>query len=59
MFWCSLGRTSDTTWRKFMHKFDRIAFDRQAGVVELGKAKLTIYAKATGRNPLKIANILN
>ena len=41
--------------RKFMQKFGRIAFDWEAGVVELGRAKVPIYAKATGGNPLERA----
>ena len=41
--------------RQFMHKFGRIAFDWQAGVVELGKAKIPICARAVGGDPLERA----
>ena len=41
--------------RQFMHKFGRIAFDWKAGVVELGKAKIPICARAVGGNPLERA----
>ena len=44
--------------RQFMQKFDRVVFDWNSGVVELGRTKLPIFARATGGDPLERARVV-